>query len=93
MDSFFAPETDMIFGDGVGASLVDRRDHPCGDKHSDKLNVPDNLYVLWLKFWGDASDLTIYNLRVRFRSAKGCRDLKESSASLTTAPQTRTLIS
>ena len=29
-------------------AVVDRRDHPCGHKNSDKLNVPDDLQVLRL---------------------------------------------
>ena len=32
-------------------AVIDRRDHPCRDKHSEKLNVPDNLQVLRLDFW------------------------------------------
>ena len=32
-------------------AVIDRRDHPCGDRHSYKLNVPDNLQVLLLDFW------------------------------------------
>ena len=47
---------------------------PCGHKNSDKLNVPDDLQVLRLNFWGDASLLAIYDSRVRFRSVKQCCD-------------------
>ena len=55
-------------------AVVDRRDHPCGHKNSDKLNVPDDLQVLRLNFRSDASHLTIYDSRVRFGAVKRCCD-------------------
>ena len=55
-------------------AVVDRRDHPCGYKNSDKLNVPDDLQVLRLNFRSDASHLTIYDSRVRFGAIKRCCD-------------------
>ena len=45
-------------------AVVDRRDHPCRHKNSDKLNIPDDLQVLWLNFGCDASHLAIYDSRV-----------------------------
>ena len=45
-------------------AVVDRRDHPCRHKNSDKLNIPDDLQVLWLNFGCDASHLAIYDSRL-----------------------------
>ena len=45
-------------------AVVDRWDHPCRHKNSDKLNIPDDLQVLWLNFGCDASHLAIYDSRV-----------------------------
>ena len=50
LDTYFTGGTRVL--DAFPAqAVVDRRDHPCGDKHGDKLNVPDNLEVLRLNFW------------------------------------------
>ena len=57
-------------------AMVDGRDHPCGNEDSDKVNIPNNLEVLRCKLRSDASDLPINNPRVRFRSAKWCRDFQ-----------------
>ena len=75
LDTYFTGGT-RVLGAFPAQAVVDRRDHPCGDKHGDKLNVPDDLEVLRLNFWGDASHLAIYDSCVRFRSVKLCRDFQ-----------------
>ena len=50
LDTYFTGGTRVLDAFPTQA-MVDRRDHPCGDKHSDKLHVPDDLWVLRLNFW------------------------------------------
>ena len=42
-------------------AVVYGRNHPCGDKHGDELDVPCYLQVFGLEVRCDASDLSIYN--------------------------------
>ena len=40
-------------------AMVDRKDHPSGHKHSDELDIPNNLEVLRCELWSDTSNLSI----------------------------------
>ena len=75
-----ADRLDTYYTGGAGVldafpaqTVVDRWDHPCRHKNSNKLDVPDDLQILWLYFSRKPGSIEIDSTLVVEVSMLNCR--------------------